>query len=211
MKAAGMRSAVICLGLLFTVFVLPGLISTVRAADAKDLLNMINKELRQANRDMFGGKMEKAVAALEPIKEKLIQAKQADPGSPKIATYENRYKKLVKDLERRTGKNLGGGTLTATVESSSTQLPPKPETDAMPVKSDAAKAPEKIDAGAQPAMSAPQTVQKKDAASPKLPFNARRYIHNAGNDLARIESALEKLKNPKWNKDQLLKNMDTSL
>jgi seryl-tRNA synthetase len=78
------------------------------------MLKQINKELRQANKDMFGGKTDKAIASLQNIKKQLIEVKEADPNNPQVKSYGNKYKKLVKDLERRTGQDLGGGTLTAT-------------------------------------------------------------------------------------------------
>jgi hypothetical protein len=108
--------------------------------DVKDLLKQVNNELRQAERDMFGGKAEKAMAALENIKAKLSQAKQADPNNPKVKTYESKFKKLVKDLERRTGKDLGGGSLTAAQASTETKLAPKPE--AKPLEKKQADQPE---------------------------------------------------------------------
>ena len=86
---------------------------TTQAVDAKAMLKQVGKELRQAEKDMFAGKTEKAISALEPIKGRLIELKVADPNNPGVKTAENKYKKLVKDLERRTGKDLGGGTLTA--------------------------------------------------------------------------------------------------
>ena len=107
---------------------------TTLAADAKALLKQVTQELRQAERDMFAGKADKAIFALEPIKKQLIELKTADPNNPGLKTAENKYKKLVKDLERRTGKDLGGGTLTAAETSTQTALPPKPEAKPMPEK-----------------------------------------------------------------------------
>jgi hypothetical protein len=196
MNAGKMLSALSCAGILLTMIVFQGHVSTIHAADVKELLRQVNKELRQANRDMFGGKTEKAVAALEPIRARLIEAKQADPNHPQIPAYENKYKKLVKDLERRTGKDLGGGTLTAAGGHAKVDLPPKPETGPAPKKQTAA-----------PAETALSGSGKTSAAATQLPYAARRPIRNAGNDLARIDSALEKLSDPKWNKDQLLANM----
>ena len=77
---------------------------TTWAADVKTLVKEAKKELRQAEKDMFGGKKDKAIAALTPIKETLLKIKTQDPNNPSLKTLERKYKKLVKDLERRTGK-----------------------------------------------------------------------------------------------------------
>jgi hypothetical protein len=109
-------------------------IQMVCADDTRTMITQLNKDLRQAQKDMFAGKSEKAIAALEPIKEALINLKRVDPNNPGIKGAERKYQKLVKDLERRTGKDLGGGTLTAAGASTKTKLPPKPKADPMPAK-----------------------------------------------------------------------------
>ena len=111
-----------------------GMGQKTQAADAKALLKQIGRELRQAERDMFAGKTDKAISAFEPIKKRLIELKAADPNNPGLKTVENKYKKLVKDLERRTGKDLGGGTLTTAETSIRTTLSPKPEAKAIAPK-----------------------------------------------------------------------------
>lgn len=277
MKAGAGRYARGVVGFLMTLLLFAGTASMAWAGGADDLLRTVNKDLRQAQRDMFGGKTDKAVAALEPIREKLLQAKQVDPNNSRITTYENKYKKLVKDLERRTGKDLGGGTLTAAGASTQTELAPKPEVKALPQKQastvpatgavdDLAKQADSLirkaersmfsgkneDAAAQlgraasmiagiqvqdPGHARLETLQNKYAqvekklaakmpkagsetapagrpaaggeqtADTKLPYHARGPVQNADNDLRRIDSALEKLKDPKWNHDQLMENM----
>lgn len=136
MRSDRHRYAICFAGLLSALFVFQGLVFLAHAADVKALLNQVNKELRQVQRDMFGGKTEKAVASLEKIREKLLQAREADPNNPQVKSYEGKYEKLVKDLERRTGKDLGGGSLTAAGGSTRADLPPKPE--AKPVEQKAA-------------------------------------------------------------------------
>ena len=105
------------------------------ADDVKALYKQADQQLRQAQKDMFAGNKDQAVAALDGIRDLLVRAKEADPNNPKVKTYENKYKKLVKDLERRTGKDLGGGSLTAA--KSSSQGPAaaeKPQVKPMPEK-----------------------------------------------------------------------------
>jgi hypothetical protein len=87
--------------------------ATAGGVDSKAMLKKIGQDLRKAERDMFSGKTDKAITALEPVKKQLLELKAADPNNPGLKRAENKYKKLVKDLEKRTGKDLGGGTLTA--------------------------------------------------------------------------------------------------
>lgn len=171
------------------LFLFSGLGSSVRAADVTALLKDANKEIRQAERDMFGGKKEKAVAALETIKEKLLKIKEADPNNPTLKTLENKFTKLVKDLERRTGKDLGG-SLTAAGASTQPKLPPKPEVKALPE---------------QPAET------QEPTNTEKLPYHARGPISNAKNCLARIDDYIQRLNDPKWNSKQALEGMDKQL
>ena len=77
---------VIALSLIFLMH------QTTQAVDAKTLLKQVSKELRQAERDMFAGKSDKAIFALEPIKKRLIELKAADPNNPGLKTAENKYK-----------------------------------------------------------------------------------------------------------------------
>ena len=212
MRSDRHRYAVCFAGLLSALFVFQGLVSLAHAADVKALLNQVNKELRQVQRDMFGGKTEKAVASLEKIREKLLQARQADPNNPQVKSYEGKYEKLVKDLERRTGKDLGGGSLTAAGSSTQPGLAPKPEPKPVEQKA-AAPAPaqgEADDAGPPAKKEAPK-VSKAAGSDAKLPYNARRPVENAGRDLQRVESSIERLGNPDWNQDQLVENMKKSL
>ncbi len=71
MKARRIRSALFCAAVLASLVFLQGFISLGHAADVKELLKQINSELRQAERNMFGGKSEQAVASLEKLKEKI--------------------------------------------------------------------------------------------------------------------------------------------
>jgi hypothetical protein len=169
---------------------------TTEAVDAKALLKQVSQELRQAERDMFAGKIDKAVFALEPIRKRLIELKAADPNNPGLKRAENKYKKLVKDLERRTGRDLGGGTLTAAETGTRTALPPKPEAKPMPEKR------------------APTPAQAtKAAAHAKLPREARRPLSEATSQIGRVDGYIKRLNDPKskFNKEQLVDNMDKSL
>ena len=87
--------------------------AATRAEDVNALLKQVNSELRISQRDMFSGKLDNAVASLENIEALLASVKTEDPDHPERKKAENKYTKLLKDLERRTGKRLGGGTTTA--------------------------------------------------------------------------------------------------
>ena len=104
------------------------------AEDAKTLLKQANKDIRQAQKDMFAGKTDQAIETLDKVNNSISQAKALDPSNSRIKSTEKKYLKLVKDLERRTGKTLGGGTDTAAGTGKKTALPPKPKAKAMPTK-----------------------------------------------------------------------------
>jgi hypothetical protein len=167
--------------------------------DTEALLKTVNKELRNTERDMFSGKTEKAIASLEKINTMLLKIKADDPNNPKLKTAENKYKKLVKDLERRTGKDLGGGTLTAAAVSTETQMAPKPAT----TESSSEKT------------QSPSEVKKTEATSSaaKLPYEARKPMSDAERNLSSIERDLNKLADPGYggNKDQLVSNMEKKI
>lgn len=187
--------------LIFLIVILLGFCfsASVLADDTGALLKQVDKDLRQAERDMFSGKTEKAIAALENIEKILIKVKADDPNNPKLKTAENKFKKLVKDLERRTGKNLGGGTLTAAGVSSKTKLPPKTTAKEVPEEKSTSISPES------------KTVTK--SGSDKLPYAARKPMSNATMTLKSLDGNLSKLADPDYrgNKDQLVSNMDKKI
>ncbi|MEJ2545834.1 MAG: hypothetical protein P8Y99_17360 [Calditrichaceae bacterium] len=175
------------------------LISPLLAQDSATLLKTVNKDLRSAERDMFSGKTEKAIASLENIEKMLTAIRADDPNNPKLKTAENKFNKLVKDLERRTGKSLGGGTLTSQASSSKTQLAEKPVPKDKPAKE--AKAADM------------KTEKSSGASSEKVPFAARQPLNNANNALNSLDGNLQKLADPSYtgNKDQLVGNIEKKL
>ena len=184
---------------------------TTQAVDAKALLKQVSQELRQAKRDMFAGKIDKAIFALEPIRKRLIELKAADPNNPGLKTAESKYKKLVKDLERRTGKDLGGGTLTVAETGTQTALPLKPE--AKPMLEKRAPTPATGDAETTTVETASPAQATKAAAHAKLPHEARRPLSKATSQIGRVDGYIKRLNDPKskFNKEQLVDNMDKSL
>jgi hypothetical protein len=184
---------------------------TTEAVDAKVLLKQVNQELRQAERDMFAGKTDKAVFAIEPIRKRLIELKAADPNNPGLKSAENKYKKLVKDLERRTGKDLGGGTLTAAETITQTALPPKPEVKPMSEK----KAPT-LDTG-EAQTTTVETASPARAttaeAHTKLHYSVKAPLSRTTVEIGKAGGYIEKLNDPKstFNKEQLVGMLDTSL
>jgi len=184
---------------------------TTQAVDAKALLKQVSQELRQAERDMFAGKIDKTIFALEPIRKRLIELKAADPNNPGLKTVESKYKKLVKDLERRTGKDLGSGTLTAAETGTRTALPLKPEAKPMPEKR--APTPTTGDAETTTVETASSAQATKAAAHAKLPYEARRPLSEATSQIGRVDGYIKILNDPKsnFNKEQLVDNMDKSL
>jgi len=198
MRSVNSGSTFLCILILLCVIFFSGIVLPAQAEDAKAISTEINKGLRQAQRDMFGGKTDKAIAALPNIRGLLEQLKAADPNSTKLKTYESKYTKLVKDLERRTGKDLGGDTVTAAGASTETDLPdqpivkPMPEGEAAPIE----------EAGGQ-----------SSGTAAKIPYAARKPLSNANRLLKSLDRNLSNLADPEYggNKDQLVGNIETKL
>ena len=184
---------------------------TTEAVDAKVLLKQVSQELRQAERDMFAGKIDKAIFALEPIRKRLVELKAADPNNPGFKSIENKYKKLVKDLERRTGKDLGGGTLTAAETSIQTSLPPKPEVKPMPEKRSSTPATGKAQTTTEE--TAPPAQATTAAAHAKLHYSVKAPFSRTNVEIGKADGYIEKLNDPKstFNKEQLVGMLETSL
>lgn len=221
MKANGIRSAMLVLvTLLLLSLLFPGG-SRAESLDAKAVLTQVNNELRQAEKDMFAGKSDQSIAALENIKQSLVKLKAAEPNSPGVKAAENSYTKLVKDLERRTGKDLGGGTLTAAGSSTPTALPDKPQPKAMPAAETAAPAAAPVAGRSKASADAdkskePQAAEKsKDgaASSVKVPYEARKPLLDATQRLTSLERNLGDLADPNYrgDKDQLVKRIEEKL
>lgn len=176
------------------MFVLPAV-----ADNSTGLLKKVNKELRQAERDMFSGKTEQAIAALENIKSDIDKIKADDPNNPKLKSAENKFNKLVKDLERRTGKQLGGGTLSSEPASSATPMPAKSVAKELP--------------SPKSQMNNEVSKQSLKSGTKKLPYDAKKPISNANRTLSSLQGNLDKLTDSGYsgNKDQLVKNLDEKI
>jgi hypothetical protein len=83
-------------------------VAGIAGSDVPGMLKQVNSELRAVQKDMFNGRTEKAIVGLENLNDTLVKVKEADPDNPKLKQAEKKFQKLVKDLERRTGKDLGG-------------------------------------------------------------------------------------------------------
>jgi hypothetical protein len=170
-----------------------------QANDGKALLTQVNAQLRQAEKAMFAGQTEQAVQALDPLKQLLAAAAAADPGSVGLKSAEKKYASLVQDLERRTGKNLGGGTLTAAGAGVQRPLPDKPVAADLPA---AATAPAPAGDSKPPA-----------AAATQVPHAARKPLADALHRLEGLERNLADLADPAYpgDKDQLVRRADEKL
>ncbi len=119
------KSMLFRIGIVITVSLVIGLGRVVVAEDVKVLLGEAKKEIRKIERNMFSGKSDKAISSLPTLKEKLLKIKTVNPKYPGLKSLEKKHEKLDKDLERRTGKDLGGGTLTTAGARSQTKVPPQ--------------------------------------------------------------------------------------
>ncbi len=72
--------------------------------EAKSLEKQAQNALRQGQRQMFNGKIDKAFEHLAEARTAIDGLISADPGNSRLKSLENKYKKLEKDLERRAEK-----------------------------------------------------------------------------------------------------------
>jgi hypothetical protein len=206
------KLALLCFAAFITINLMCWFGQDTLAVDANGLLKQVNKELRQAQNDMFSGKTDKAIATLESIKKVMMDLRAVDPNNTGFKTAERKYRKLVKDLERRTGKDLGGGTLTAAGTSTQTVLPPKPE--AKPISEKPIASPASGESRSVTGKTGLPSAKVAGAnASVKMPHDARRPLREATTRIGRINGYVEKLDDPNsgFNKEQLVKNMDESI
>lgn len=178
---------------------LMGAHAAAQANDGKALLTQANTQLRQAEQEMFAGQTDQAIQALDPIRQLLAEAAKADPGNISVKSAEKKLAALVQDLERRTGKALGGGTLTAAGTGVERPLPDKPVAADLPA---AATAPAPA-GGSQP----------PPAAASQVPHAARKPLADALHRLEGLERNLADLADPAYpgDKDQLVKRADEKL
>ena len=151
------------------------------AQDVKALFKQLNKEQRQAQKDMFAGKNDKAIARLEKLRNLLARIKAADPNNSKLKAATRKYTKFVKDLERKTGQDLGGGSITV-AKSKVVKLPPKPEAKPLSAKKPEAPAPVKV-------------TKMKTATSPKspAPVLAVKLPSGVTSRIKKIDKSLDKV------------------
>ncbi len=206
-----------------------GAVQSLTAADVNETLKQVNSSLRSAEKDMFAGKSENAIASLENIKNLLLQAKGDDPNNSKVQQAEKKFQKLVKDLERRTGKDLGGGTLTAAASSTPAALPEKPSVKPLdsptgaavpgPLENTSVQADTISGPSEQPAVKADtvvgapeQKAVQADTAA-KLPHDARRPFDKASRGLTNIETLFTQLDDPEYrgDKEQLVSRLESAL
>lgn len=186
--------------LLLTLAACPPL--QAKVADINESLKQINSSLRSAEKDMFGGKIEKAVASLEDIKNLLLQVQQDDPNNNNLKQVQKKFEKLVKDLEHRTGKDLGGGNSTVAEMSVPATV--------LPAKEPGAAHAEKNTVGvATPSTAAPT----QTSVATKLPHQARRPFEQASRGLENIEALFTNLNDPEYrgDKSQIVSRIDSAL
>lgn len=160
---------------LAVLFLMPAIALTIRDAEAgqaQDLLRQADKLMRQASRDMFSGKKDQAVTSALKARELIGQAETAEPSNPRVATAKKKLQKLIRDLERRTGQDLGGGSATARASASgATSLPPTRATGS----------------------------SDKPA---KLPYHARQAVSGLDNEFRMLERDISKIADPAYKHDK---------
>jgi hypothetical protein len=135
---------------------------------------------RQSERQMFGGKKEEAAAVLLEALEVFDGAKTAEPENPQVKGMEAKLNKFKQDLERRLGRPIG-------TEPAPSSTPAAAEA-AKPAATASPKPGTPRPAAPAPRTGIPTSPQKTD-----LPYNARRPMQNAQNQLRSMESNFERL------------------
>jgi len=149
------RGALWALGILC---LLPGLFFSLPALggeDAKELGNLANTQIRDAEKLMFAGKAEDARDMLLQGLATLEKLKEVAPGDGKIKGLENKARQIQKQLERKLGSPLEAPSV------ESPQSPEAPKSPEAPGKPEAATAAPTVTAApAPPSSGGPQTPQK---------------------------------------------------
>jgi len=159
--------------------------------DLKESMKKADTILRQAERMMFNGKHDEAISGLEEAQTIFEPLKGIEPDNIQVKTFESRLNKLRKDLERRTGRDLGGGTLTAQTSSTATHLPPKRESSTSSTESTSPSRPQPPTRPVSPSpTSKPPAPEAKSPANANvsIPYGARRPLQDAQNQLRSMEN-----------------------
>ncbi|MCU0286550.1 MAG: hypothetical protein MUF15_09130 [Acidobacteria bacterium] len=137
--------------------------------NVQELVKKVDTQLRQSERQMFSGKKDEAVALYLEAAALFDQANQAEPANAQVKTLEQKLSKLKKDLEKRTGSPIGGGT------------PP------------AAEKPGPAATLSTPPAEPSKTGTPKDPTKATIPYNARKPMQDAQNQLRSLENNFKQL------------------
>jgi len=80
------------------------------AADVKDLVGEANTLFRSADKDFMSGKLDIAWETVHKAKEKIGEAKAADPGDSQVTSLEKRIDQLAEKIEKRRAGSSGSGS-----------------------------------------------------------------------------------------------------
>jgi len=80
------------------------------AADVKDLVREANTLFRSADKDFMSGKLDSAWETVQKAKEKIGEAKTADPGNSQVTSLEKRIDQLAEKIEKRRAGSSGSGS-----------------------------------------------------------------------------------------------------
>ncbi len=121
-------SIVLCLLLASMIFL--GNWTFIFAGDADDLAKSANRIIRNAERNMHGGKNDQAAKLLEEARKMLDDLEVADPSHRQIKSLENKYARTKKMIDKKPSKTA-----------SESNSPSVSSTSAMPGQSSGAKLP----------------------------------------------------------------------
>ncbi|MDD3689925.1 MAG: hypothetical protein PHI81_07825, partial [Synergistaceae bacterium] len=97
-------AVLILIGLFFALSI-PG-----DAADVKELVREANTLFRSADKDFMSGKLDNAWETVQKAKEKIGEAKTADPKNSQALSLEKRIDQLAGKIEKRRAGSSGSGS-----------------------------------------------------------------------------------------------------
>ena len=200
----------IFIGIFFLILTIIGSgAALAQSGDIKTLIKQANQELRTSERNMYSGKNDEAITGIQSVQKIISSIKEQDPENRQIKTLESKATRLIKSLERKTGRDLGAGTTTVK-KSTKTKLPPKPQvgeahdSTKLPPKPQAVEARDSSKLPPKPLIKTDNR-QRTTASAPaqtasgeKLPYQVRELLKGARSDISSAESKVEKFDLPRF-------------
>lgn len=166
------------------------------AIDVESLVKQANTEIRASERQMHSGQNDEAIAGLQSVQLLIESIKQEDPTNTNISSLESKLNRMVKSIERKTGRDLGGGS--GTLQASTPQaLPDKPEVKEVGHASSPTSSTPPPSTSSAPTSKPPSTTSASPGA---LSYQVRQLLKEAETNVKSAEDKVKMLEQPKYAK-----------